>query len=76
MAKEQITGAEALMRSLEYQGVKTLFGYPGGSIMPTFDALYHHRDTLNHILVRHEQGARSEERRVGKECRSRWSPYH
>ena len=46
-----------MMRSLEYQGVKTLFGYPGGSIMPTFDALYHHKDTLNHILVRHEQGA-------------------
>ena len=57
MAKERITGAEALMRSLEHQGVKTLFGYPGGSIMPTFDALYNHRDTLNHILVRHEQGA-------------------
>lgn len=57
MAKEKITGAEALMRSLEHHGVKTLFGYPGGSIMPTFDALYHHRDTLNHILVRHEQGA-------------------
>ena len=55
--KERITGAEALMRSLEYQGVKTLFGYPGGSIMPTFDALYGHRDKLNHILVRHEQGA-------------------
>lgn len=55
--KETISGAEALMRSLEHQGVKTLFGYPGGSIMPTFDALYHHRDTLNHILVRHEQGA-------------------
>lgn len=54
---QQITGAEALMRSLEHQGVKTLFGYPGGSIMPTFDALYHHKDTLNHILVRHEQGA-------------------
>lgn len=46
-----------MMRSLEHQGVKTLFGYPGGSIMPTFDALYGHRDTLNHILVRHEQGA-------------------
>ena len=45
------------MRSLEHQGVKTLFGYPGGSIMPTFDALYGHRDTLNHVLVRHEQGA-------------------
>lgn len=57
MSKERITGAEAMMRSLEHQGVKTLFGYPGGSIMPTFDALYGHRDTLNHILVRHEQGA-------------------
>ena len=55
--KEQITGAEALMRSLEYQGVKTLFGYPGGSIMPVFDALYDHRDRLSHVLVRHEQGA-------------------
>lgn len=57
MAKEKITGAEALMRSLEHQGVTTLFGYPGGAIMPTFDALYDHRDRLNHILVRHEQGA-------------------
>ena len=55
--KERITGAEALIRSLEHMGVKTLFGYPGGSIMPTFDALYGHRDKLNHILVRHEQGA-------------------
>lgn len=45
------------MRSLEHHGVKTIFGYPGGSIMPVFDALYDHRDTLNHILVRHEQGA-------------------
>ncbi|MBD9144585.1 MAG: biosynthetic-type acetolactate synthase large subunit [Bacteroides clarus] len=52
-----ITGAEALMRSLEHQGVKTIFGYPGGSIMPVFDALYDHRENLNHILVRHEQGA-------------------
>ena len=57
MEKERITGAEAMMRSLEHQGVETLFGYPGGSIMPTFDALYDHRNTLNHILVRHEQGA-------------------
>ncbi len=55
--KERITGAEALMRSLEHEGVKTLFGYPGGSIMPVYDALYDHRNTLNHILVRHEQGA-------------------
>ena len=50
-----ITGAEALMRSLEHEGVETLFGYPGGAIMPTFDALYDHKETLNHILVRHEQ---------------------
>lgn len=57
MSKDMITGAEALMRSLEHQGVDTLFGYPGGSIMPVFDALYDHRNTLNHILVRHEQGA-------------------
>lgn len=46
-----------MMRSLEHQGVKTLFGYPGGAIMPVFDALYDHKDKLNHILVRHEQGA-------------------
>ena len=45
------------MRSLEHQGETTIFGYPGGSIMPTFDALYDHQNTLNHILVRHEQGA-------------------
>ena len=57
MEKEKITGAEALMRSLEHEGVKTIFGYPGGAIMPVFDALYDHRDRLNHILVRHEQGA-------------------
>lgn len=57
MEKEKISGAEALMRSLEAQGVNTLFGYPGGAITPVFDALYHHKDKLNHILVRHEQGA-------------------
>lgn len=55
--KDTITGAEALMRSLEHEGVQTIFGYPGGSIMPVFDALYDHRQALNHILVRHEQGA-------------------
>lgn len=45
------------MRALENEGVDVLFGYPGGSIMPTYDALYDHKKTLNHILVRHEQGA-------------------
>lgn len=54
---EKITGAEAMMRSLEHEGVEVLFGYPGGAIMPTYDALYDHKETLHHILVRHEQGA-------------------
>ena len=45
------------MRSLENENVTTLFGYPGGAIMPVYDALYDHADTLNHVLVRHEQGA-------------------
>ena len=45
------------MRSLENEGVEVIFGYPGGAIMPTFDALYDHTKKLNHILVRHEQGA-------------------
>ncbi len=54
---EKITGAEALMKSLLNEGVDTLFGYPGGSIMPVYDALYDYTDRLHHILVRHEQGA-------------------
>ncbi len=45
------------MRSLEHEGVDVLFGYPGGAIMPTYDALYDHRDRLHHVLVRHEQAA-------------------
>lgn len=57
MHTTKITGAEALMRSLEHEGVDVLFGYPGGAIMPTYDALYDHKDTLHHILVRHEQAA-------------------
>ena len=52
-----ITGAEILMRALVDEQVTTLFGYPGGAIMPVYDALYDYRDRLNHILVRHEQGA-------------------
>ncbi|CAM3786932.1 biosynthetic-type acetolactate synthase large subunit [Aquirufa aurantiipilula] len=51
------TGAQAVMQSLVEQGVSTIFGYPGGAIMPTYDALFDYRDQLKHILVRHEQGA-------------------
>lgn len=54
---EEISGSEIVMRSLLAEGVETIFGYPGGAIMPIYDALYDHHDTLNHILVRHEQGA-------------------
>lgn len=61
MNKETITGAEALMRALVNEGVTTIFGYPGGSIMPVFDALYDYtrgeKKAFNHILVRHEQAA-------------------
>lgn len=52
-----ITGADALVRSLLAEGVDILFGYPGGAIMPVYDALYGYRDQLEHVLVRHEQGA-------------------
>ena len=52
-----ISGAEALMKALVAEGVETIFGYPGGAIMPVYAALYAYQDRLNHILVRHEQGA-------------------
>ena len=54
---EEISGSEIVMRALLAEGTDTIFGYPGGAIMPIYDALYDHHDTLNHILVRHEQGA-------------------
>ena len=57
MSEKQITGSEALMRALVNEGVDTIFGYPGGQIMPTFDALYDYKKQLHHVLVRHEQGA-------------------
>lgn len=54
---KQLSGAEVLLRCLVAEGVDVLFGYPGGAIMPVYDALYSYADKLNHILVRHEQGA-------------------
>src|SRR5471030_1819600 len=86
----QMTGAAMIVRALIDHGVKHIFGYPGGAVLPIYDELFQ-QEEVEHILVRHEQGAghaaegyarstgkpgRSEERRVGKECRSRWSPYH
>ena len=55
--KVRISGAEAVILSLIEEGVDTIFGYPGGAIMPIYDALYNYQDKVNHILTRHEQGA-------------------
>ena len=52
-----ISGSDALLQSLINEGVDTVFGYPGGQIMPVYDRLYDYGDRLRHILVRHEQGA-------------------
>lgn len=52
-----MTGAEALLNTFLDEGTDTIFGYPGGAIMPVYDKLYDYTDRLNHILVRHEQGA-------------------
>ena len=54
---EKISGSEAMIKSLLNEGVDTIFGYPGGQIMPFFDKLFDYQNDLKHILVRHEQGA-------------------
>ncbi|MBP3331143.1 MAG: biosynthetic-type acetolactate synthase large subunit [Tidjanibacter sp.] len=53
----RMTGSQAVIQSFMAEGVETIFGYPGGAIIPVYDALYDHRDKINHILVRHEQCA-------------------
>jgi acetolactate synthase I/II/III large subunit len=53
---ELMTGAEMVVRALRDQGVETIFGYPGGAVLPIYDALFH-QDFIKHVLVRHEQGA-------------------
>lgn len=52
----EISGSQAVLEALLAEGVDTVFGYPGGAIMPIYDALYDYMDKLKHILVRHEQG--------------------
>ncbi len=52
-----LTGSQALIESLLCEGTEVIFGYPGGQIIPVYDALYDYRDRINHVLVRHEQGA-------------------
>jgi acetolactate synthase I/II/III large subunit len=53
----EVSGSVAVLDACLHEGVYTIFGYPGGAIMPIYDALYDYKDTLQHILVRHEQGA-------------------
>lgn len=55
--KTQISGAEAVIKSLIAEGIDVIYGYPGGAIMPIYDALWHYQDKINHVLTRHEQGA-------------------
>jgi acetolactate synthase-1/2/3 large subunit len=55
-ATETLTGAEILVRAMQEQGVETIFGYPGGAVLPIYDALFQ-QETITHVLVRHEQGA-------------------
>ncbi len=54
---ERISGSEAVVRCLIEEGVKVLYGYPGGAIMPVYDELYKYQDKIHHVLSRHEQGA-------------------
>src|SRR5690606_39429979 len=54
--EKQLSGSQAVLEALLEENVDTIFGYPGGAIMPIYDALYDYNDRLKHILVRHEQG--------------------
>src|SRR5580765_7051086 len=55
-AIQNISGSKAVLEAFVAEGVDTIFGYPGGAIMPIYDALYDYHDKIKHILVRHEQG--------------------
>ncbi len=54
---EKISGSQAIIKCLIAEGVKTLYGYPGGAIMPVYDELHQYQDKIHHVLARHEQGA-------------------
>ena len=68
---KKVTGSKAVIKSLLKEKVDTIFGYPGGAIMPIYDSLYGYKNEINHILVRHEQGAIHAAQgyaRAGKKC--------
>ena len=52
----EMTGAEMVVQALQDQGVEFIFGYPGGAVLPIYDAIFH-QEQVTHVLVRHEQGA-------------------
>ncbi len=56
MMAKQMTGAEMMVEALKDQGVDTIFGYPGGAVLPIYDAIFQ-QNFVKHVLVRHEQGA-------------------
>ena len=57
MSTQKITGAEAVVKCLLAEGADLIYGYPGGAIMPVYDEFYKYKDSLHHVLTRHEQGA-------------------
>ena len=64
----QLTGAEIVVECLKEQGVDTVFGYPGGTILNVYDALYKHSDEIRHVLTSHEQGYLNIPRTRGSSC--------
>lgn len=67
----QLTGAEIIVECLKEQGVDTVFGYPGGTILNVYDALYKHQREIFHVLTSHEQGAATRLTAM-QELRERW----
>lgn len=65
----KLNGSEIVIECLKEQGVDTVFGYPGGTILNVYDALYKHGSEINHILTSHEQGAAHAGRRICKSNR-------
>src|SRR5690625_1665396 len=57
VVQDVVTGAELLIQSLIEEDVEIIFGYPGGAVLPIYDALYRNKASFNHILTRHEQGS-------------------
>lgn len=52
----KMTGAEMVLKALIEQGVDTIFGYPGGAVLPIYDEIFKNQDNIQHVLCRHEQG--------------------